>query len=142
MDPQNGEIFAMALRPTYDRTSTTRTDREPPHHGDNRLVSSRIDVRPITAAAAETGKVSVNDRFFAEEAWVGPDILVHVSEGTESDFSEVIETLQCRFYRDWSADRSGRLLQVFGPFRVTSSTGIDLPGEMSGIIVQQEEANR
>jgi stage V sporulation protein D (sporulation-specific penicillin-binding protein) len=145
MDPQNGEILAMALRPTYD---PNQYDAYPT---ENRRITAITDsyppgstFKPITAAAAlETGKVSVNDRFFCGGSIkVGPDTLwCHVSEGHGSQtFSEVIEN-SCNVGFIEIGLRTGvegfyKYLDLFG---VTSSTGIDLPGEMSGIIVQQEE---
>ncbi|HHY45024.1 MAG TPA: PASTA domain-containing protein [Firmicutes bacterium] len=144
MDPQTGEILAMAMRPTYD---PNEYDRYP---DANRRIITITDsyppgstFKPITAAAAlETGKVSVNDTFFCGGSTrVGSEVLrCHVAEGHGSQtFNEVIQN-SCNVGFIEIGLRTGvedfyKYLDLFG---VTTVTGIDLPGESSGIIVPEE----
>lgn len=146
MDPRNGEILAMAMRPTYDpnqydaypeanRRITAITDSFPPGS----------TFKPVTAAAAlETGAVTVNDRFYCGGSMkVGPDTLycwVPEGHGSES-FEEVIQN-SCNIGFIQIGLRTGidafyKYLDLFG---CTSVTGIDLPGEVQGIIPPKAEA--
>lgn len=143
MDPQNGEILAMAMRPTYD---PNEYDRFP---AANRRITAITDsfppgstFKPITAAAAlETGKVTVNDTFFCGGSKrVGEEVLrCHVYEGHGSQtFNEVIQN-SCNVGFIEIGLRTGipdfyKYLDLFG---VTSVTGIDLPGESPGIVVPE-----
>jgi stage V sporulation protein D (sporulation-specific penicillin-binding protein) len=144
MDPQNGEILAMAMRPSYD---PNEYDRYP---DANRRITAITDsfppgstFKPITAAAAlETGKVTVDDTFFCGGSKrVGEEVLrCHVPEGHGSQtFNEVIQN-SCNVGFIEIGLRTGvsdfyKYLDLFG---VTSVTGIDLPGEASGIIVPED----
>lgn len=145
MDPENGEVLAMAGRPTYD---PNQYDSYPVA---NRRITAIADsyppgstFKPITAAAAlETGKVSVSDRFFCGGSTrVGEEVLnCHVSEGHGSQsFNEVIQN-SCNVGFIEIGLRTGiegfyKYLRLFG---ATDSTGIDLPGEMPGIVVPEKE---
>ena len=143
MDPRNGEILAMAVRPTYDPNQYDRYPQE------NRRISPITlsfppgsTFKPITAAAAlETGKVSVNDRFFCSGSIaVGPDTLHCITAHGDQTFEEVIQN-SCNVGFVQIAQRTGvadfyRYLDLFG---VTSATGIDLPGEASGIIPAEKD---
>ncbi|MGE5578525.1 MAG: penicillin-binding transpeptidase domain-containing protein [Bacillota bacterium] len=142
MDPRNGEILAMAVRPTYDPNQYDLYPQE------NRRISPIAlsfppgsTFKPITAAAAlETGKVSVNDHFFCSGSIaVGPDTLTCVVAHGSQTFEEVIQN-SCNVGFVQIAQRTGiegfyKYLDLFG---VTTATGIDLPGEASGIIPPQE----
>lgn len=144
MDPRNGEILAMAMRPTYDpnqydlypqpnRRLTAITDSFPPGS----------TFKPITAAAAlETGAVTVNDSFYCGGSIkVGPDTLYCVVAHGSQTFEEVIQN-SCNVGFVQIGLRTGveafyKYLDLFG---ATSSTGIDLPGEATGIIFPKDEA--
>jgi stage V sporulation protein D (sporulation-specific penicillin-binding protein) len=144
MDPRNGEILAMAMRPTYD---PNEYDRYP---DANRRITAITDsfppgstFKPVTAAAAlETGKVTVHDTFFCGGTKrVGEEVLhCHVPEGHGSQtFNEVIQN-SCNVGFIEIGLRTGipdfyKYLDLFG---ATSVTGVDLPGESSGIIVPED----
>lgn len=144
MDPQTGEILAMAMRPTYD---PNQYDRYP---DANRRIIAITDsyppgstFKPITAAAAlETGKVTVNDTFFCGGSIrVGSEVLrCHVPEGHGMQtFNEVMQN-SCNVGFIEIGLRVGiedfyKYLDLFG---ATTVTGIDLPGESSGIIVPKD----
>jgi stage V sporulation protein D (sporulation-specific penicillin-binding protein) len=146
MDPQTGEVLAMAMRPTYDpneydrypeasRRITAITDSFPPGSA----------FKPVTAAAAlETGAVTVTDSFFCSgKTEIGPDTLYcWIPEGHGSEtFMEVIQN-SCNIGFIEIGMRTGldgfyKYLDLFG---ATSTTGIDLPGEVPGIVVPRSEA--
>jgi stage V sporulation protein D (sporulation-specific penicillin-binding protein) len=146
MDPSNGEILALAIRPEYD---PNKYDEYP---AENRRIRAITDsfppgstFKPITAAAAlESSAVSPADTFYCDGSMrVGPDTLYcHRTEGHGSQtFYEVIQN-SCNIGFVQIAQRTGtedfyKYVELFG---MTSSTGIDLPGEASGIIVPEESA--
>lgn len=146
MDPSNGELLALAMRPEYD---PNQYDKYP---AENRRIRAITDsfppgsmFKPVTAAAGlECGAVSAGDTFYCRGSMkVGPDTLhCHRSEGHGSQtLAEVIQN-SCNVGFIQIAQRIGidsfyKYLDLFG---ITSSTGIDLPGEASGIIVPKEQA--
>jgi len=144
MDPRNGEILAVAARPTYD---PNQYDLYP---AKNRRLSAITDsfppgstFKPITAAAAlETGAVSPSDTFFCGGSiTVDGETLTCVSGHGSQTFEEVIQN-SCNVGFVQIGLRVGidnfyKYLDLFG---VTTATGIDLPGETSGIIVPKERA--
>jgi stage V sporulation protein D (sporulation-specific penicillin-binding protein) len=146
MDPRNGEMLALAMRPTYD---PNQYDLYPPA---NRRITAITDsfppgstFKPVTAAAAlETGAVTVDDRFFCGgNTKVGPDTLnCWLTEGHGSQtFNEVIQN-SCNIGFIQIGLRTGvdgfyKYLELLG---ATNTTGIDLPGEVPGIVVPKSEA--
>jgi stage V sporulation protein D (sporulation-specific penicillin-binding protein) len=145
MDPRNGEILAMASRPTYD---PNKYDEYPT---ENRRITAITDsfppgstFKPITAAAGlESGAISVNDAFFCGGSTkIGPDTLnCWVPEGHGSQtFEEVIQN-SCNIGFVQIGMKTGvedfyKYLDLFG---ITSTTGIDLPGEVEGIIIPKSD---
>lgn len=146
MDPSNGEILALAIRPEYDPNQYDK------YQAENRRIRAITDsfppgstFKPITAAAGlECGAVTAGDTFFCGGSTkVGPDTLYcHRPEGHGSQtFAEVIQN-SCNIGFIQIAQRIGiesfyKYIDLFG---ITSPTGIDLPGEASGIIVPQGQA--
>jgi stage V sporulation protein D (sporulation-specific penicillin-binding protein) len=146
MDPRNGEILAMAMRPTYDPNQYDLYPQE------NRRITAITDsfppgstFKPVTAAAAlETGAVTVSDRFYCGgTTMVGPDTLncwLAGGHGSQT-FEEVVQN-SCNIGFIQIGLRTGidgfyKYLDLFG---ATTTTGIDLPGEVPGIVVPQSEA--
>ena len=140
MDPHTGRILAMANRPTYDLNE----------HGSgvskdqtrNRAICDMFEpgsvFKIVTASAAlEEKRVSEEDRFFCENGAyrVANHILHdHVAHGWLT-FREVIE--------ESSNIGTTKIAQMLGPdtvykyvklFGFGSKLGIDLPGEISGMI--------
>ncbi len=146
MDPSNGEILALALRPTYD---PNKYDEYP---ATNRRITAISDsfppgstFKPITAAAAlECGAVNPSDTFYCGGSIrVGPDNLhCHKDDGHGSQtFYEVIQN-SCNVGFVQIAQRTGiecfyKYVELLG---ITSTTGVDLPGEASGIIIPESSA--
>ncbi|HHW26890.1 MAG TPA: PASTA domain-containing protein [Firmicutes bacterium] len=146
MDPNNGEILAMAMSPTYD---PNRYDEYP---AENRRITAVADsfppgstFKPITAAAAlESGAVTVNDTFYCGGSTrvLSETLYCHVTSGHGSQtFAEVIMN-SCNIGFIQIAQRTGienfyKYLDLLG---ATSTTGIDLPGEVSGILPAEKDA--
>ncbi|MGI6620558.1 MAG: penicillin-binding transpeptidase domain-containing protein [Bacillota bacterium] len=146
MNPSNGEILALAIRPEYD---PNKYDEYPTENRRIRAITDSFPpgstFKPITAAAAlESGAVSPSDTFYCGGSMqVGPDTLYcHRQEGHGSQtFYEVIQN-SCNIGFVQIAQRTGiehfyKYIELFG---MTSPTGADLPGEASGIVVPQERA--
>jgi cell division protein FtsI/penicillin-binding protein 2 len=139
MDPHTGKILALANRPTYDLNE----------HGDiskdekrNRAICDLFEpgsvFKIVTASAAlEERRVSEEDKFFCENGSyrVANHILHdHTAHGWLT-FREVIE--------ESSNIGTVKIAQLIGPdtlykyvrlFGFGSKLGIDLPGEISGMI--------
>ncbi len=144
MDPRNGEILGMAMRPTYD---PNEYDKYP---AENRRIITVTDsyppgstFKPVTAAAAlESGAISTSDRFHCGGSIpVGPDRLhcwdstVH---GSQSFYEVVQNSCNVGFVQiglKTGADEFYKFLDLFG---CTTPTGIDLPGEVRGLIVPKD----
>ncbi|MGB9867284.1 MAG: penicillin-binding transpeptidase domain-containing protein [Bacillota bacterium] len=145
MDPKNGEILALAIRPTFDPNNY---DQFP---DSNRRITAIADTyppgstfKPVTAAAAlEEGVTDTSERFFCSGKITVPGATLNcwVPEGHGSQsFDEVIMnscnvgfvTMGLRL----GADRFYKYLESFGFFE---RTGIDLPGEGLGIVPARSE---
>lgn len=145
MDPRNGEILALAIKPDFD---PNHYDKYP---NENRRISAISDTyppgstfKPVTAAAAlEEGVTSTKDRFFCGGSINVPGATLHcwVPEGHGSQsFDEVIMnscnvgfiTMGLRL----GAEKFYKYLEAFG---FTEPTGIDLPGEGIGILPDKSD---
>ncbi len=147
MDPNNGELLALANRPDFD----------PNHWQDyperNRRITAISDTyppgsvfKPITAAAAlDEGVVRMTDTFYCGGSIRVPGALLHCwkagGHGSQT-FSDVIKNscnvgfIQVGVNR-LGTDKFYKYLQSFG---FMDLTGIDLPGEARGIITKQSQA--
>jgi len=145
LDPKSGEILAMAARPTFD---PNRYDEYPDSNRRNSVISDTFPpgstFKPVTAAAAlEEGVTSVNDRYYCGGSIKVPGhtISCWVSEGHGSqNFIEVIQN-SCNVGFVNMGLRLGpqRFFSYLEAFGFTSVTGIDLPGEATGIMMRPEE---
>ncbi len=141
MNPYTGEILAIANRPTYDLNQYAQTARDSRR---NRAVCDLFEpgsvFKIVTASAAlEENAVKEEDRFFCENGSyrVANHILHdHQSHGWLT-FREVIE--------ESSNIGTTKVAQMLGPevvykyvklFGFGSKTGIDVLGEISGMIKQ------
>ncbi|HEX6989353.1 MAG TPA: penicillin-binding transpeptidase domain-containing protein [Bacillota bacterium] len=139
MDPRTGELLAMAVRPTFD------PNRFAEYSADirrNRAVSDTFPpgsaFKPVTAAAAiEEGVVTPETGFYDPGYFRVPGHTIHnwnrqglgattFAEG----FQESANTIFARVAVDLGVEPFYRYLDAFG---LTTRTGIDLPGEASGI---------
>lgn len=144
MDPRTGEVLALANRPDYD----------PNHYQDypdasrrNGAVSDAFPpgstFKPITGAAAlELGVTHVNDRFNCGGSIhvSGWDISCHRRGGHGSlTFTEIVQ-YSCNVGFATLGLRMGaqQFYDQMVNFGLTAKTGIDLPGEGTGIMVPAE----
>jgi len=139
MNPYTGAILALANRPTFDLNEHSQVSKDRIRdRGLCDLFEPGSVFKIVTAAAAfEEKKVTETDRFFCENGRykVGPHILHdHEPEGWLS-FREVIEKS--------SNIGTVKAAQILGPdtlykyiklFGFGAKSGIDLPGEISGLI--------
>jgi len=139
MDPHTGRILAMANRPTYDLNDHSFVSKDSIR---NRAICDFFEpgsvFKIVTASAAlEEKKVTENDLFFCENGSyrVGGRILHdHTAHGNLT-FKQVIE--------ESSNIGTVKVAQLLGPdllyqyvraFGFGSKLGIDLSGEISGVI--------
>ncbi len=139
MNPLTGEILALANRPTFDLNKTSQTDDKIKR---NRAITDLIEpgsvFKIITASAAlEETDINEQDRFFCENGAypVANHILHdHRPHGWLS-FREVIEQ-SSNIGVTKIAQRLGRglLYEYIKKFGFGDKLGIDLPGEIAGMI--------
>lgn len=140
MDPETGEILAMVNRPTYDPNQVKVLD---PNSHRNRAITDIFEpgsvFKIITASAAlAEKKVSLADKFDCENGeWrVRKGRVIHdVHKHGVLSFSEVIEN-SSNIGTVKIAMRLGEelLYRYCKDFGFGSLSGIDLPGEVAGIL--------
>ncbi|MCX5695554.1 MAG: penicillin-binding transpeptidase domain-containing protein [Candidatus Omnitrophica bacterium] len=139
MDPHTGRILALANRPSYDLNEHSEVSKDDKR---NRSICDLFEpgsvFKIITASAAlEEKRVSEEDRFFCENGTyrVANHILHDHTPHGWLTFREVIE--------ESSNIGTTKIAQLLGPdivykyvklFGFGSKSGIDLPGEISGMI--------
>ncbi|MBX5475499.1 MAG: PASTA domain-containing protein [Clostridia bacterium] len=146
MDPSTGEILCLANRPTFD----------PNHYADypqesyrNRVVTDTLSpgstFKPITAAAAlAEGVVTPDTGFYDNGAYTVLGKTIHNWNGAglgattfAKGFWESANTIFARVAVMTGKERFYDYLERFG---LTKPTGIDLPGEVSGIRPAEKRA--
>lgn len=138
MDPKSGEILAMANRPTYDLNSVAQVSMDKRR---NRAITDFFEpgssFKIITASAAlEEKVVNLGDRFYCENgAWpvAGHILHDHKPHGWLT-FRQVIEKSSnigtVKVAQRLGPDKIYKYMKLFG---FGATTGITLPGEVSGI---------
>lgn len=139
MDPHTGAILAMASRPTFDLNKYSGVDKEKIR---NRAITDLFEPGSVfkivtLAAALEEGTVNESDKFFCENG------AFRVASHTLHDhrphgwltFREIIELSSnigtTKVAQILGADTLYRYMRAFG---FGQRLGIDMPGEISGII--------
>lgn len=139
MDPKTGEILALANQPSYD---PNRFEDYPSYVRRNRAVTDLFEpgssLKFVTAAAAlAEDVVKYEDRFYCEKGSLR--VLDHVIHDVKKyewlTFPEVIEK-SSNIGTIKFAQRIGplKLYEYLCSFGFGSLTGIDLPGEVRGIL--------
>lgn len=139
MDPHTGAILALANRPTYDMNEYSKVSKDQIR---NRAICDLFEpgsvFKIVTASAAlEEKKVAEEDKFFCENGSyrVANHILHDHQPHGWLTFREVIE--------ESSNIGTTKVAQLIGPdlvykyvklFGFGSKLGVDLPGEISGMI--------
>ena len=138
MDPHTGAILALASRPTFDLNERNAINKEIMR---DRPITDMFEpgsvFKVVTASAAlEEKKVTEEDKFFCENGQyrVGPHILHdHTSHGWLT-FREVVEQSSnigtVKVAQKLGPDTIYKYMKLFG---FGTKTGIDLPGEISGV---------
>ena len=146
MNPNNGEILAMANKPDYNPNNPwpeELSDEETQKLWRNRSVSDAYEpgsiFKVVTATAAiETGNVNENTVFNCGGSLKIGDKVIHcwkrTGHGPET-FEEIIKN-SCNVGFMVLADKMGKenLNEYIKKFGLGEKTGIDLPGEAKGII--------
>ncbi|WP_010292344.1 stage V sporulation protein D [Clostridium senegalense] len=146
MDPNNGEILAMTNKPDYNPNSPWQeglSNDETQKVWRNRCISDTFEpgsiFKVVTATAAiETGNVKENDSFVCSGGMTVGGRNIHcwkrIGHGTLT-FQEIIKN-SCNVGFMTLAERMGKenLSQYIEKFGFGKKTGVDLPGEASGII--------
>lgn len=165
MNPQNGEIYAMANVPEFDLNNPYTLNEEYGAGIDETAVSSEEKTKLlnmmwrnpcisdtyepgstfkiITAASAfEHGVLSVNDRFFCPGHKVVEDRIIHchkvIGHGSESFVDGIKNSCNPVFMEIGARVGVDRLYETFQKLGLMEKTGIDLPGEASSIMHKKE----
>ncbi|MCG2677375.1 stage V sporulation protein D, partial [bacterium] len=145
MDPKTGEVLALANQPSYD---LNRFEDYPSYIWRNQAVTDLFEpgssLKIVTAAAAlAEDVVKYEDRFYCENGVlrVSKDHVVHdINKYEWLTFSEVIEK-SSNIGTIKLGQRLGplKLYEYLRSFGFGSLTGVDLPGEVRGILRKPRE---
>ena len=146
MDPQTGEILAMAMQPSYDLNDPPRSDVEQLNElMRNRLITDAYEpgstFKILTmAAAVDAGVVHSGEGFYCSgsvhveggkiRCWGEPHGALTLEEGLENSCNPVFVELALRL----GADRFYEYLDRYG---IGEPTGVDISGEASGIVISR-----
>ncbi|MBX3250206.1 MAG: penicillin-binding protein 2, partial [Myxococcales bacterium] len=137
MDPQSGEILAIADYPTFD---PNHPGAAPPSHRRNRAVTDRFEpgstVKPFTVAAAlNAGRVRPEQRIDCENGAMRVDeYVIHDTTPHEELTPAQILAYSSNIGTAKIGNTLGRegLYRAFRAFGFGESSGLPLPGEASG----------
>lgn len=139
MSPSGGDILALAIEPSYDLNEFNKTDSDVRR---NRAVCDVYEpgsvFKVVTASACLDGKaVTLEDNFFCENgAWyvVGHTLHDHRGHGDLTFKDVIVKSSNIGTVK--AAMRLGEraLYRYIKAYGFGSLTGIDMPGEINGII--------
>ncbi|MDD5711295.1 MAG: penicillin-binding transpeptidase domain-containing protein [Smithellaceae bacterium] len=141
MDPKTGEILALANEPSFDPNNLTQLI---PGAGKNKAITDCFDpgstFKPfLVAAALNEGAVKETDRFFCENGnYVVGDRVIHEAQHKGHGVLTVHDIL--KYSSNIGSVKIGerlgkeRFYHYITSFGFGSKTGIDLPGEVSGLL--------
>lgn len=151
MDPNTGEILAMVNKPDYDLNDPPRDDVETLNElMRNRVITDAYEpgstFKILTSAAAlDAGLVSVNEGFYCSgvtyidgsrvRCWGNPHGAETFAEALQNSCNPVFVELGLRL----GIERFYDYLEAFG---IGSATGVDIPGEASGIVISESTVKR
>ncbi|MGD0152663.1 MAG: stage V sporulation protein D [Thermacetogeniaceae bacterium] len=148
MDPNTGEILAMANRPDFD---PNEYQKYPASARRNVAISNSYEpgstFKIVTLGAAlEENLVSNNDRFYCPGYIKVADRTIHCwldgGHGSESLEEVVQNSCNPGFITIGLREGLQTFYKYLDAFGFGSQLGIDLPGEAEGIIVNQKEATQ
>ena len=136
--PASGEILAMATCPTYDSNDYPPS---PPELGRNRAIQQNFEpgsmFKIVTATAArEAGVVGMNDIFDCSKGNIqvaGWTISDHKKMGVLTFTEVIVQSSNVGTIMVGQRIGQAKLFRMIQDFRFGQKTGIDLPGEESGI---------
>ncbi len=147
MDYTNGEIVALCEYPSFDLNAVPRDDLQSLFEtSKSRLVSTVYEpgstFKILTSAAAlDSGKVSVSDRFYCSGSKVvdGKKIRCWKSKGHGSiDFGDGVEgSCNCVFMECALRMGTATFYDYLRSFGLTKKTGVDVTGETSGVFISE-----
>ena len=142
MDPVSGEILALAARPNYDPNNF---DKFPASNRRNPVINDTYPpgstFKPITASAAlEEGTTSLTDRFYCGGSVKVPGHTISCwrddGHGSQSFVEAVQNSCNVAFVNMGLRLGAQRFSSYVDSFGFTGTTGIDLPGEATGITIK------
>lgn len=147
MDPQTGQILAMAARPTFDPNQYQEYDQSA---WRNSLISDAYEPGStfktvVAAGALEEGVVKTTDRFYDPGYYmVGKEMVKCWRYGNPHGSQTFVEGVQnsCNTVFVTIGLREGKEIfyRYLNGFGFGKKTGIELPGEALGILVDQKRA--
>jgi stage V sporulation protein D (sporulation-specific penicillin-binding protein) len=147
LDPRNGEILAMAVRPDYDPNRYQEFSQD---ERRNWALSDTYNpgsiFKPITVAAGlEEGVLSVNDHFYCGGAGFpvgGKTFMCTLGTHGSQSFWDILPKSCNVALSQIAVARLGtdKFYKYLDLFNFTGVTGVDLPGEATGIYPPRERA--
>lgn len=151
MDPQTGEILAMCMKPDYDPNDPPRDDVEAlTELMRNRIIADAYEPGSTfkiltTASALESGVTTVSEGFYCSgsvvveggriRCWGNAHGAQTMAQGLRNSCNPVFVELGLRL----GVDRFYDFLEAFG---LGTPTGVDIPGEASGILISRANCKR
>ena len=151
MDPNTGEILAMVSKPDYDLNDPPRNDVETlTELMRNRVITDAYEpgstFKILTSAAAlDSGVVSVGEGFYCSgvtyvdgsrvRCWGKPHGAETFAQALQNSCNPVFVEMGLRL----GVERFYNYLDAFG---IGSATGVDIPGEASGIVISRNAVKR
>lgn len=142
MDPKTGEIVAMAVSPTFDLNAFNKEDN--PLIFANPLVENVYEmgsiIKPLTMAAGlDSGAVNVNTTYNDTGEITLDQKTIRNHDGRARGITPMQEVLSqsLNLGASFVAQRVGKdgMREYFlDKFKLGSETGIDLPGELHGLV--------
>ncbi|MBI2083640.1 MAG: transpeptidase family protein [Deltaproteobacteria bacterium] len=143
MDPQTGEILAMAGFPSFNPNALRRSD---PDSWKNRAVTDGFEPGSIfkvimAAAALESGTVQPEDRFFCENGAypIGRNVIHDTHPHGLLSFREIMKVSSnigiMKIGQRVGKKEFEKMIRVLG---FGQKTGIDFPGEDAGMVRPSE----
>ena len=151
MDPRTGAILAMCSKPDFDLNTPPRDDID----AFNELLRNRVLTDAYepgstfkvvtTSSALNAGVTSVGDRFYCSGSVVVDGSRIHcwddahgaedLAQGLQNSCNPVFVELALRL----GIERFYQYLEAFGLGMVT---GVDIPGEGTGILIDETKVKR
>ena len=152
MNPQNGEILAMANKPSMDLNNTSSAANNPKAVGmlwKNPSVQDNFEpgsiFKVITAACALENNIGLNDAYTCSGSIKVDGTIMHCwdlnGHGSESFVDIIKNSCNVGFAELGSKLGKDKLIATSKKMGFGQATGIDLPGESTGILRSPANTN-